>query len=373
MPIFMDRHDIVGVTAQDVAEAHQKDLKVQDKHGCKALTYWFDEERGTAFCLIDADNKEAVEAMHDEAHGLIPHRIIEVNSNLVETFLGRIEDPKVEEKTGNKDLLIIEEPAFRAILIAELKNTPSIYLDQSITSVDILISRCRNIIQKKIEKFNGRKVEIPVDGYIASFASVTNAIQSSIEIQSHFMGSGSQETGMDFQLGIGISAGDPITQKEDFFGEVVQSAVRLCHIASEGEIALSSVVKEQFKKENFGQVLVTNSLKSLDPVDEDFLNRLMDTIEVYWNQDGLNVEELSRQIGVSRSQLYRKITKITGESAASFVKEYRLKKALNMIENRRGNVSQIAYESGFNNPSYFSKCFLKKFGILPSDYANRIG
>jgi len=367
MPIFMDRHDIVGVTAQDVAEAHQKDLKIQDKFGCKALTYWFDEERGTAFCLIDADNSKAVEAMHEEAHGLIPHRIIEVNSNLVETFLGRIEDPKVEDNTGKRDLLIIEEPAFRALLLAELKNIPSIHLEQSMASVNSLISHCRQIIQSKMEEFNGKEVELSVHGYTASFASVTNAVQCAIEIQNHF-----RESGMNIQLGMSISAGDPVTQKEEFFGEVVQSAVRLCHIASEGEVILSSKVKEQYKKENFGQFLEANSLKTLDPGDEDFLNRLMDTTEMYWNRERFNVEDLSRHIGVSRSHLYRKITNVTGQSAASFVKEYRLNKALEMIENRQGNISQIAYETGFNNPSYFSKCFLTQFGILPSDYANRI-
>jgi len=72
MPIFMDRHDIPGLTAMDVAEGHKQDLLIQDRYDCRALTYWFDEKRGTAFCLIEAPKKEAVERMHDEAHGLIP-------------------------------------------------------------------------------------------------------------------------------------------------------------------------------------------------------------------------------------------------------------------------------------------------------------
>ncbi len=67
MPIFMDRHDIPGITAMDVAEAHKQDLMIQDKYDCRALTYWFDEKRGTAFCLIEAPRKDAVERMHDEA------------------------------------------------------------------------------------------------------------------------------------------------------------------------------------------------------------------------------------------------------------------------------------------------------------------
>ena len=97
MPIYMDRHDLAAVTAKDVAEAHREDLKIQDNYNCKGLTYWFDEKRGTAFCLVEAPNADCVKEMHDNAHGLIPHQIIEVESNVVNAFLGRIEGE--EEKT----------------------------------------------------------------------------------------------------------------------------------------------------------------------------------------------------------------------------------------------------------------------------------
>ena len=54
MPIFLDRHDIKGLTAADIAEAHRKDLEAQDKYGVRFLTYWFDQHRASGFCLIDA-------------------------------------------------------------------------------------------------------------------------------------------------------------------------------------------------------------------------------------------------------------------------------------------------------------------------------
>ena len=54
MPLFMDRHDIQGAIAEEVAQAHHSDLKIQSRHYCKALTYWYDESRGAAFCLIEA-------------------------------------------------------------------------------------------------------------------------------------------------------------------------------------------------------------------------------------------------------------------------------------------------------------------------------
>ena len=94
MPIYMDRHEMEGATAKAVADAHEKDLKLQEKYGIKLMTYWFDESRGSAFCLIDAPAKETVRQLHEEAHGSVPHKIVEVNPEAVEAFLGRIEDPE---------------------------------------------------------------------------------------------------------------------------------------------------------------------------------------------------------------------------------------------------------------------------------------
>ena len=62
-----------------VAEAHRKDLEAQDKHGAKALKYWFNEEKGEVFCLFDAPSAEAAEAVHRESHGLIADEIVEVD------------------------------------------------------------------------------------------------------------------------------------------------------------------------------------------------------------------------------------------------------------------------------------------------------
>jgi hypothetical protein len=79
VPLYMDIHrDVEGLTAEAVAGAHQKDLEVQDKHGAKYTRYWFDEESGTVFCLAEAPSKEAAEAVHREAHGLMASEIIEV-------------------------------------------------------------------------------------------------------------------------------------------------------------------------------------------------------------------------------------------------------------------------------------------------------
>ncbi len=75
----MDVHKKVdGLTAEAVAEAHKKDLAIQDEHGVKYLKYWFNEDAGTVFCLFEAPDKEAGEEVHKKAHGLLADDITEV-------------------------------------------------------------------------------------------------------------------------------------------------------------------------------------------------------------------------------------------------------------------------------------------------------
>jgi peptidyl-tRNA hydrolase len=79
MPLYLDVHNkIAALTADVAADAHRKDLEIQQKHGVNYLRYWFDEGTGKVFCLVEAPSKEAAEAVHREAHGMIADEIIEV-------------------------------------------------------------------------------------------------------------------------------------------------------------------------------------------------------------------------------------------------------------------------------------------------------
>ena len=79
MPLYIDIHrNVEGLTAEAVADAHQKDLEAQDEHGVQCLNYWYDEGTGTVFCLFEAPSKEAADAVHRAAHGLTADEIIEV-------------------------------------------------------------------------------------------------------------------------------------------------------------------------------------------------------------------------------------------------------------------------------------------------------
>ena len=78
MPLYMDHHNVEDLTAEAVAGAHQRDLEVQEKHGVNYRQYWFNEDEGEVFCLVEAPDKESAEAVHREAHGLVADEIVEV-------------------------------------------------------------------------------------------------------------------------------------------------------------------------------------------------------------------------------------------------------------------------------------------------------
>jgi hypothetical protein len=84
MALFMDIHNKVeGLTAEAVAGAHAKDIEIQGQYGVDYKQYWFDEDSGKVFCLVDAPNAEAAERVHREAHGLLADQLIPVQEGVV--------------------------------------------------------------------------------------------------------------------------------------------------------------------------------------------------------------------------------------------------------------------------------------------------
>jgi DNA-binding response OmpR family regulator len=106
---------------------------------------------------------------------------------------------------------------------------------------------------------------------------------------------------------------------------------------------------------------------SVNSIDEQFLNRLIKAIEENYAQPEFNVEKLASEIGMSRSQLHRKLQALTNESASSFIRSFRLQRAHQLLEKNAGTISEVCYQVGFNNHSYFTKCFLEEFGFKPSE------
>ena len=99
-----------------------------------------------------------------------------------------------------------------------------------------------------------------------------------------------------------------------------------------------------------------------------FLQKAYDVISQNISNEAFSVELFAENLSVSKSLLYKKIVSLTGEPPVEFIRRIRLNKAAKLIENKFGNLSEIALEVGFNNPSYFAECFKKQFGVTPSRY-----
>lgn len=361
MPLFMDLHYITGVTAKEVGQAHQLDLNNQDQFGCKLMTYWFDEKRGYIFCLVECEDKNALIELHKNAHGLVPNKIIKVDSSLVELFLGRIYDPEKTE-TKNEFEKFISETAFRTLMLVDLRYFNKPGSDKK----DHFIKTINKLIEDTINKYNGKKVNQNHCEIMASFAVAGNAVKCALEIQKVFMNHEYKTARDNFDLVLGLSIGPPVDKNDVFFGDTILLCKRLCEIASGCKIILAASFKEMYEGEL--EEMEKEFVRVLNFPEEEFLNELMDVTENSWNDEKFNVDNFSRRIGLSKSQLYRKITSLTGVSPSEFIKEYRLKKAAEMLKRRKGNISQVAFETCFCNVSYFTKCFYKRFGIYPSDY-----
>jgi len=106
--------------------------------------------------------------------------------------------------------------------------------------------------------------------------------------------------------------------------------------------------------------------------DEKLLRNIVEYIEQNILNENLSVEELSRQMNMSRGSLYSKVLMLTGKSPVEFIRSIRLKKAVYLLENSQMTISQKCYEVGFNTPKYFTKLFKDEYNILPSAYTSSI-
>ncbi len=109
----------------------------------------------------------------------------------------------------------------------------------------------------------------------------------------------------------------------------------------------------------------------ITPLDEKLIEKAMKYVSQNISKPELSVEELSEALGMSRVSLYKKIKQITGKSPIEFIRIIRLKRAAQLLRESQLNISEIAYQTGFNNPKMFSRYFKEEFGILPSVYQSQ--
>ena len=105
--------------------------------------------------------------------------------------------------------------------------------------------------------------------------------------------------------------------------------------------------------------------------DKDFLAKLDECIEKNFSNMDFSINQLAEELGISRSGLFTKIKNLVGMTPNELIQVVRLKKAAQLLATRKYRVNEICYQVGFTNPSYFSKCFQKQFGMLPKEFINK--
>ena len=239
MPIFMDRHDTRGMTAESIAEAHRKDLEIQDRYGVKYMTYWFDHERGTNFCLVDAPDVATAERVHREAHGEIATDIVAVDLAVVEAFLGRIGDPTAAPGAIAPQM----DAGLRAVMFTDLVGSTEMTVRLGDATALELIRVHDALVRRGLDAHRGREVKHTGDGIMAAFDDVANAVRAAADIQRHFLAYNRCAI-ESLSVRVGIHAGEPVLHHNDLFGVTVQLASRLCSEAEAAGIVVSGLVRD---------------------------------------------------------------------------------------------------------------------------------
>jgi len=239
MPIYMDRHDLRGLKAGEVAEAHRRDVDIQDRHGVKYMAYWFDEGNGAAFCLVHAPDAATAERVHREAHGQVANAIIPVDLTTVEAFLGRISDPRAAPDA----LAPVVDSGLRAVMFTDIVGSTEMTARLGDSAALELVRAHDALVRRGLEAYGGHEIKHTGDGIMASFDNVPSSVRAAADIQRRFAAYNA-DTSETLSVRIGIDAGEPVEDHNDLFGATVQLASRLCSEAEANGIIVSGFARE---------------------------------------------------------------------------------------------------------------------------------
>ena len=245
MPLYMDIHNLPeGTTPEDVAKAHAKDMETQQKYGVEYHKYWVNEKTGKVFCLVHAPNAEAAECVHREAHGLLAEKIIEVEPDVAEVFLGGTETNSLGAvllPAGGADA---RDPGIRTILFTDVANSTSLTQSLGDDVALAVLGVHDTIVRDALSALGGREVKHTGDGIMASFVSAASAVRCAIQIQRELEKHAQANPGRPLKVRIGAAAGEPVEQNDDLFGSTVQLAARLCAHAQPEQILVSNAIPD---------------------------------------------------------------------------------------------------------------------------------
>lgn len=245
MPTYIDIHEIPGgVSADEVAKAHEHDVKVEGKYGVHYHKYWVNEAAGKVFCLCEAPSAEAAMEVHREAHGLMPQKIIQVEPDVADLFLGGGQANQWGAVVTTSGADEAHDTAIRTVLFTDIVESTSITQSMGDEAAMELLQIHDAVVRDALKALNGREVKHTGDGIMASFVSAAAAVRCAAQIQRELAKRAREQTNHPVKVRIGGAAGEPVERGNDIFGSTVQLAARLCSHAQPEQIVVSSVVAD---------------------------------------------------------------------------------------------------------------------------------
>jgi class 3 adenylate cyclase len=245
MPTYMDIHEIPGgITADEVAKAHAHDAAVEGKYGVHYHKYWVNERAGKIFCLCEAPNAEAAMQVHREAHGQVAEKIIQVEPDVADLFLGGSEVNSAGAVLLPGGAADARDPGIRTVLFTDIVESTSLTQTLGDDVAMELLQIHDSVVRDALKALNGREVKHTGDGIMASFVSAAAAVRCAAQIQRGLAQRAGEQSNHPVRVRIGGAAGEPVEHGNDIFGSTVQLAARLCSHAEPEQIVVSSVVAD---------------------------------------------------------------------------------------------------------------------------------
>jgi class 3 adenylate cyclase len=240
----MDIHKLHDCSLEDVVKAHKADTEVQQKYGVNYRQYWINEGCSKLFCLVEAPSAEAAIRVHLEAHGLAAEKLIEVEPELAEGFLGG-GDVDYAGATILPGSTNAHDSGIRTVLFTDIVNSTSLTQGMGDEKAMEFLHAHDAIVRDALAASHGREVKHTGDGIMASFVSAAAAVRCATQIQRE-LARREQEAGNEvpIKVRIGAAAGEPVEKNEDIFGTTVQLAARLCSHAQPDQVLVSNAVAE---------------------------------------------------------------------------------------------------------------------------------
>ena len=347
----MDIHtvDSDAFSVEDVVKAHMEDLAIQEKFGVVQIKYWVNVDEKTLFCLMEGPNKDACNEVHKQSHGNTACNIIEVADDEFNLFLGEGKSVNDLAQYNSGDV----DTGYRTILLLSIT-------DLGCKKDNYLIE-----VHKIIDQHNGTMIIQPNAEIMVSFIFASNAILSAKAI-GKLLGSITD----NFEYNLTLVSGRPVDEEgNNLFEETKKKVYYLCSLGLKKSMYLDSESKLLSDKERLSSKLKTEEFKIIKNEDFVFSFKLFDILEDKIYQPEFKCEDFNRMLGLSKSQTYRKIKSLTGIAPNQLIQEFRLRNSLAFLKRNNKTIAEIAFDLGFNSPTYFAKVFRKRFSITPTDFA----